>query len=186
LWVEVAKDKAYANPSTWSFRTMDSYGQFEKCIGDSGVAGMVTTNSNAYLAGPPAFADGFLSYRVSSPHYDSKGQVQVGTYDLAIRSDIARCIYGFSNAPIQASISVISDEGEAKTATTVVTERANWLRLSAKGFTFSSPTVKVALSQAGSSSGVAKKSTITCIKGKTSKKVTAVKPKCPSGYKKKA
>jgi hypothetical protein len=31
----------------------------------------------------------------------------------------------------------------------------------------------------------AKKTTITCVKGKTSKKVTAVKPKCPAGYKKK-
>ena len=30
-----------------------------------------------------------------------------------------------------------------------------------------------------------KKSTITCVKGKTSKKVTAVSPKCPTGYKKK-
>jgi membrane protein involved in colicin uptake len=30
-----------------------------------------------------------------------------------------------------------------------------------------------------------KKSTITCIKGKTIKKVTAVNPKCPKGYKKK-
>jgi hypothetical protein len=30
-----------------------------------------------------------------------------------------------------------------------------------------------------------KKSTITCVKGKTVKKVTAVKPKCPNGYKKK-
>ncbi len=30
-----------------------------------------------------------------------------------------------------------------------------------------------------------KKTTITCIKGKTSKKVTAVNPKCPGGYKKK-
>lgn len=29
------------------------------------------------------------------------------------------------------------------------------------------------------------KSTITCVKGKTSKKVTAVSPKCPTGYKKK-
>jgi membrane protein involved in colicin uptake len=28
-----------------------------------------------------------------------------------------------------------------------------------------------------------KKSTITCIKGKLTKKVTAAKPKCPSGYK---
>jgi hypothetical protein len=31
----------------------------------------------------------------------------------------------------------------------------------------------------------AKKATITCVKGKTSKKVTAVNPKCPTGYKKK-
>lgn len=31
----------------------------------------------------------------------------------------------------------------------------------------------------------AKKTTITCVKGKTTKKVTAVNPKCPSGYKKK-
>jgi colicin import membrane protein len=31
----------------------------------------------------------------------------------------------------------------------------------------------------------AKKTTITCIKGKLIKKVTAVKPKCPVGYKKK-
>jgi membrane protein involved in colicin uptake len=28
-----------------------------------------------------------------------------------------------------------------------------------------------------------KKTTITCVKGKLTKKVTAVKPKCPSGYK---
>lgn len=32
---------------------------------------------------------------------------------------------------------------------------------------------------------VTKKTTITCIKGKTTKKVTGVNPKCPSGYKKK-
>ena len=31
----------------------------------------------------------------------------------------------------------------------------------------------------------AKKTTITCVKGKTTKKVTAVNPKCPKGYKKK-
>ena len=36
-----------------------------------------------------------------------------------------------------------------------------------------------------SANPVIKKVTITCIKGKTSKKVTAVKPKCPTGYKKK-
>ena len=30
-----------------------------------------------------------------------------------------------------------------------------------------------------------KKTTITCVKGKLTKKVTAVGPKCPAGYKKK-
>jgi len=35
------------------------------------------------------------------------------------------------------------------------------------------------------SASTAKATTITCVKGKTTKKVTAVNPKCPSGYKKK-
>jgi len=211
LWVKVANDKAYANVSTWSFRTMEDYRadqgfeQYGKCIGDSGVAGMVTTNSNAYIAGPPKFTDGDLAYKVASPHYDSKGALQIGTYDLAIRSDIARCLYGFTSAPIQASLSVVYADGEARKATTLVSEKNNWLRLSAKGFTYSSPTVKVRLTQekavaapnptpsasptpvASSSAApvAAKKTTITCVKGKASKKITAVKPTCPKGYKKK-
>lgn len=209
LWVDVAKDKAYATVSTWSFRTMQSAQEYEKCIGDSGVAGMVSTNSNAYIAGPPKFEDETLAYRVASPHYDSKGQVQIGTYDLAIRSDVARCIYGFTSAPIQASLSVVYADGESKNATTLVTERNNWLRLSAKGFTYSAPTLKVKLSQTAAapapiatpsptptSEQVAtplpttkpapvKKKTISCVKGKTVKKVIAVNPKCPVGYKKK-
>jgi hypothetical protein len=197
LWVGVAKDKAYASVSTWSFRTMQDYQDYAKCIGDSGVAGMVTTNSNAYIAGPPKFQDGDLAYRVASPHYDSKGEVQIGTYDLAIRSDIARCIYGFTSAPIQATLSVVYADGEAKKATTLVSEKNNWLRLSAKGFTYSSPTVKVRLTQEKAIEAPAptptpttkpiamKKTSITCVKGKTTKKVTAVNPKCPTGYKKK-
>jgi hypothetical protein len=70
--------------------------------------------------------------------------------------------------------------------------------LSANNFTFSAPTLKVKLTQevakaepspvpsaSASPIAVAKKTTITCAKGKTSKKVTAIKPVCPSGYKKK-
>ena len=70
--------------------------------------------------------------------------------------------------------------------------------MSANGFSYSSPTVKIKLSQeaevvvatptptpSASAKPVIKAVTITCIKGKTSKKVTAVTPKCPAGYKKK-
>jgi hypothetical protein len=39
--------------------------------------------------------------------------------------------------------------------------------------------------EAAAKAAAAKKKTITCVKGKTIKKVTAVKPKCPKGYKKK-
>jgi hypothetical protein len=39
--------------------------------------------------------------------------------------------------------------------------------------------------EAAAKAVAAKKMTITCVKGKTIKKITALKPKCPSGYKKK-
>jgi 3-methyladenine DNA glycosylase Tag len=58
-----------------------------------------------------------------------------------------------------------------------------WLKLAAYGFTFSSPTISVKLSQAKAT--VVKSTTITCVKGKTSKKVTGKSPKCPAGFKKK-
>jgi hypothetical protein len=111
---------------------------------------------------------------------------------LALRSDVARCIYGFTSAPIQASVSIIYDDGQTKSATNVVSERDGWLKLSAKGFTYSSPTLKVSLTQEtpvveATATPVAKptKKTITCVKGKTTKKVTAANPKCPIGYRKK-
>ena len=37
--------------------------------------------------------------------------------------------------------------------------------------------------EADAKAAAIKKTTITCVKGKLTKKVTAVKPKCPSGYK---
>jgi len=99
-------------------------------------------------------------------------------------------------------LSVVNDQGNQKVATEILGEKNGWLYLSAGGFTYSSPTIKVKLEQdapaptptptptatptpSASAKPVAKAVTITCIKGKTSKKVTAVKPKCPAGYKKK-
>ena len=44
---------------------------------------------------------------------------------------------------------------------------------------------QIALEKEIAKAAASKKSTITCVRGKKSKKVTAVKPKCPTGYKKK-
>jgi hypothetical protein len=197
-WIKMLKDKATTSNSYWSVRTLLGEGsdQVYRCAQNgTQVAGVVTTNSLVYSAGPPAFnkSEQTLDYKLLSPHFASDGSEAKGSYDLLLRSDVARCIYGFSKAPISASISVLSADGTAQVSTTILNEKNGWLTLSAKNFTFSSPTVRIKLSQeaeskptpSASSKPVAKAVTITCIKGKTTKKVTAAKPKCPTGYKKK-
>jgi len=199
-FAKLVDDKANAIPSTWSFHALSAneMAKASACISDGkGLKGIVTTNSTAYSEGPPTFIRGNLEYSVASPHFAPDGKTPLqGSYNLVMRSDIARCFYNFSSAPINATISVVNSDGSTQVATTVVNEKDGWLSLAANGFTYSSPTVKVKLVQtksnsqttptpSASSKPAVKTVTITCVKGKTSKKVTAVNPKCPTGYKKK-
>ena len=165
------------------------------CMDDkTKLMGQVTTNSMLYDPGALKFEDGSLTYRVAGAHLVYDGSVFKGTYDLAKRSETARCLHDFSSAPIKASVSITSGDGTTQDiATEVVNERDGWLSLSAKNFTFSSPTIRIKLSQDAplvapsptTSATAAKKVTIACVEGKLTKKVTAVKPVCPKGYKKK-
>ncbi|CAN2214379.1 hypothetical protein MCEMRE203_01066 [Candidatus Nanopelagicaceae bacterium] len=188
LWLPYVDDKATALPSFWSVRTL-SQNEMQgasRCFADSSqITGIVTTNSTQYSAGPPAFdkSEGTLNYQVAAPHFGTTGDVFKGSYDLVMRSDVARCVYGFSKAPINATLSITSTDGTPQIATTVIGERNGWLYLQAKNFEFSAPVIKAKLTQAAAPA--AKKVTITCVNGKTSKKVSAVNPKCPSGYRKK-
>jgi hypothetical protein len=202
LWLPQMKDRASANPTTWTFYNLGEWelAEASKCIsGANDLVGMVTTNATVYAAGTPRFnaENQSLDYKVMAPHLTSKGEVFKGTYDLRIRSEVARCIYGFSSAPIQASISVLSEDGTMQRATQTVNEDKGWLSLSANGFTYSSPTIQVMLTQSEpaplpapdvSTQALAqpavKKMTITCAKGKVRKKIAAAKPACPKGYKK--
>jgi hypothetical protein len=184
----ITKDSASGVTTMWNFATINS-GDGSNCLSDkSKVQGIVTTNAMGYDGSAPSYVGGILSYKVSGMHYMADGKTEVeGTYDLVMRSDTARCLYGFSKAPISATVSVTSASGEAKVATTVVSEKDGWLKMAAYGFTFSSPTISVKLSQTAAPVA-AKKITITCVSTKNkklTKKVTAVGPKCPAGYKKK-
>lgn len=201
-WLKIAGDKSVAAPSTWSVRSLSptSINNSTSCfIGGSGLKGLVTTNATTYSDGPPKFFNNELQYRVASPHFSSSGNENRGTYNLLIRSDVAKCLYGFSDKPIQATVMVTkSDGGTSNIATEIVTMKDGWLKLSAKNFTFSDPTIRIKLSQDRGMSDatstplttapvktVAKKISITCIKGQKRKVVTGTKPVCPSGYKKK-
>jgi hypothetical protein len=187
-WIEEfragAKDTAAGESTLWNFSTLAGGGENNACFADkSRVVGVVTTSATAMEPATPEFKNGLLTYKVAGLHYAPDGKtLNEGSYDLVMRSDVARCLYGFSKAPLSATVSVIGEGGENKVATTVVSEKDGWLKLAAYGFTFSSPTISVKLSQA---KAPAKKTTITCVKGKLTKKITAVGPKCPAGYKKK-
>jgi hypothetical protein len=197
-WIPHINDTATANISTWAVRSLSDgeLANATSCFKNTAqLNGLVMTNASQYSAGPPTFdkASGSLEYQVAAPHYTSGGNVFTGTYDLVMRSDVARCLYGFSKAPLNASISVIDNDGVQTAATKLVSEKDGWLRIAAYGFGFSSPKIKVNLSQADTPANKkvapkkttnTKKTTITCKKGKAVKKVTALKPLCPKGFKK--
>jgi hypothetical protein len=104
-------------------------------------------------------------------------------------------------------VSITYEDGSASSVATVIGKKIeNDYLIITSGFHFSSPNVAIKIvkgSQSAAPEAMApepaatpepvaqpisvavKKMTITCVKGKTTKKVTAVKPICPAGYKKK-
>jgi len=179
--------------SLWKFGNGGAVGVGSPCFSDkSKLLGMVTTNAPTYDPGPPSFENGTLNYRVGGAHHLEDGTTEFrGTYDLALRSEFARCLYGFTDAPIRANVSITSSDGSTQNiATESLRTNADrsWIYLSASGFTFSSPTIKVKLLQDSPSvtpvaaKPILRKVTIKCIKGKQAKVVIGSKPKCPKGY----
>ena len=199
-WLPWVDNTATAVPHYWSLQSLSA----QELVGANPcftnpleLNGIVTTNATTYAPGPPVYdkAHGDLNYQVAAPHFAKRDQLFTGLYDLVMRANVARCVYGFSNAPIKASISVVSASGAPQVATTVVGEKNGWLHLSARGFEFSAPTVKVKMQQekmaptppasVGPVQQPATKTTsLTCIKGKVLKKIVAINPACPKGYKK--
>ncbi|MFM2145092.1 MAG: hypothetical protein RI899_880 [Actinomycetota bacterium] len=210
-WLPMMGEKANLAPIVWTMNLMTNYSSGvlgSTCkTSDDELSGMVSTNSTQYLAGPPSFnrATGELEYKVAGPHLMPNGELSRGTYDLSLKAEFARCLYGISGTAVRATVSIISESGTVVNAVTVVNEKNGWLNFAARGFTYSSPTIKVKLTDVNESKpeanptpsatpsatpstkpAVTKKVTISCVKGKSVKKVTSVAPKCPAGYKKKS
>lgn len=187
---EYVGDRAAGRQRLWSFQSVSS-GAGSGCLQDTTkLLGLVTTNAMDFDGAAPAFDGSVLNYRVSGMHYAADGSVQQGTYDLAMRSETARCLYGFSSAPLSASISIVYGDSSTIVATQTVSEGNGWLRLSAAGFTFSNPTIRVKLQQQAPvrptpstrpTPPPAKASSVRCVKGKQVKTFKA--KQCPKGWK---
>ena len=194
-----AKDTAAEVRTYWNVSSLPNISN-NPCMADtSKLIGFVTTNAMSYSGSAPNWDGSTLQYKVAGLHYLPDGKTKAtGKYDLVMRSESARCLYGFTDAPISATISIASEDGEQKVATTVVNEKNGWLYLAASGFTFSSPVINIKLTQEAvkkeevkietpapvvtAPKVAAKMTTIKCVKNGKIKTIKAAKPKCPVGY----
>jgi len=207
-WQKYLGDSALLKEEGWTISST-AVASGSGCGTQSGLQGVVASNASAYSPGAPDFnkETQTLDYKVAAPHFAPDGKTEnLGTYGLSMRADLIQCLYGVKEVPSRVEVTITNaTSGESKGSTVELFKNGNWVYLSAEGFTFSSPTLKVKLvqekkeevsaqpskvadsSSAGSSgkTNVAIKKSITCIKGKITRKITGTSPKCPAGFKKK-
>ncbi len=138
--------------------------------------------------------------KVGNVHFDEFGNEIQGWMELKIKGNRAREWWGIDPAIAAgyAKVEVSYQDGTKKIATVSAKydPKNDWINLRAYGFTYSSPQLAVSFKDpnppvvaptppAATKTVAAKKTSITCVKGKSTKKVTAVSPKCPAGFKKK-
>ena len=101
-WVPVVKDTAAALTTQWYFKASNEGSDPRFASASDQVDGIVTSNATAYVPGPPSFNQQTqsLEYQVGAPHLTPSGATFRGTYDLTIRADAARAIYGFAKNEI--------------------------------------------------------------------------------------
>ena len=129
--------------------------------------------------------------KVGNVHFDEFGNEIQGWMELKVKGNRARDWWGIDPAIAAgyAKVEVSYQDGTKKVATVSAKYDAknDWINLRAYGFTYSSPQLAVSFKKppVATTTVAARKTSITCVKGKTTKKVTAVSPKCPTGFKKK-
>ena len=145
--------------------------------------------------------DSVLTLQVSSTHLRADNSKNLGVFNIDMPLETAKCLWGVDlSKAVSASVSATYPElGIAELVTTTSRVEGKFFKVSAAGFHYSAPIIKVKVVQnveptpaasptptpVVTKNAAPKRTTITCVKGKTTKKVTALKPKCPAGYKKK-
>jgi hypothetical protein len=161
----------------------------------------VSVTGNVFYLGTPSWNSASKSIEVttSAPHFKSDGSLNAGYFQAKITTAMAKCLWGVDlSKNVEANISLSYESGDkAQVESWSGKLVGDEYVLTASGFHFSSPKVsfqleeKVVPKEVASASTPApkvtsKKVSIICVKGNISKKVTAVSPKCPTGYKKKS
>jgi len=161
--------------------------------------GIISTNASAFDGDPPTLDPDtkILSYKVAAPHFAVDGKTEnIGKYYMNMNANFVKCILGVDKVPAVAQIGITSTGQAERVSTVTVKTDKDWLRLNVDNFTFSSPKINIKFEtpattqplinppQPAPIKKVATK-TISCVKGKTVKRITGISPRCPAGFKKK-
>ena len=173
-----------------------------------GEKGYTVQAFNSNSAGSPSWnaQNQSLDFAIQSPHTKADGSANFGFFKIWTTDEFIDCKWPgntLSSSP-RLEVRIISEDGEAQTSINEVLHKDGKIFVSASGFHYSSPTIRlvpagaeapvVAVPSASPSAtptptaskpSVAKPKliTISCIKGKAVKKVTSKAPKCPAGFK---
>ena len=151
-------------------------------VGSNGVCGLSTPVWNS--------TDKTFTWQAAAPHFAPDGVTQnKGFYKAVIPVNDAKLLWGLENpndAVTALEISVTTEAGGSAAALSSVSVKNGKIIIDVSGFGYSRPKLKIALKKNWKpAKTMLNKSTITCVMGKTVKKITAVNPSCPKGYSKK-
>ena len=165
----------------WTFSNARASKSIGACSDEKNFS-LATSNAMLYSVNPPIWdkRSNTLSYRIASTHVDTEGNLNRGNYSLAISKKMADCLWNFDTKKASAEISITNSEGTQNIAVSAMRSSQDWIYFDASGFTFSAPEIKVKLINRAAKPLI---KSITCVKGAISKKVSAAKPVCPTGYK---
>jgi hypothetical protein len=196
--------RPFANFSIWEPRIrqvgrakswfLNSSNRFSDCQ-ISTFSGFVSSNALLYSKRAPEWdsSNNSLGYQMASTHLDQDGNLNRGNMDLVLSPELTKCLWKFNPADIQsASAQIFYANGDPIVGVSTVKVVKDWVYINVSGYTFSDPYVQIKMTSSKNTSidkpsivvKVQKKASIICVKGKTSKIVTGINPKCPSGFKK--
>jgi hypothetical protein len=140
-----------------------------------------------------------ISINLQNSHFKVDGSVNTGFFQAAISREIGKCLWGIDlSAQTKAEISITENNGADVQRVEVITgsfSNGTYI-LSHSNFHYSAPKISIRIrseekpNEAATSQPVLPqtrvpiKKKITCVKLKKRIIVTAVNPRCPSGYKK--
>jgi hypothetical protein len=165
----------------------------QSAFGVDGLTGDMVVSSNGVcdLSTPLWNAvDKEFTFTAAAPHFAPDGTtLNYGFYKAVIPAADAKLLWGLENAndAVKAlNVQIITAVNEGNNLVSTIGVRNGKIIIDISGFHYSRPKLKISLKKDWKpATKMLNKTTITCTMGKSVKKITAVKPMCPRGYKKK-